>query len=224
MARRSWGTTRKLPSGRWQARYRDRSGRQRGIPGTFATKADAGRALARLQAGIDRGDYFDPLAGKLTLGAFAESWLASRLVKGQPLAPRTVELYRSQLRLHILPRLGKTELRHLDPAVVKAWHRNITGSDGPGDTTAAKCYRLLRAILTTAAEEELIARNPCAIRGAGREATPERTMLTTDQLSALVDACGRAIAPPCSWPRGPGCASASSQLCGGHAWTSTRKP
>jgi len=44
--------------------------------------------------------------------------------------------------------------------VVKAWHRSITGSDGPGDTTAAKCYRLLRAILTAAVEEELIARTP----------------------------------------------------------------
>ncbi len=188
MARRSWGTVRKLPSGRWQARYRDKSGRQRAVPGTFPSKADAGRALARLQADMDRGDYFDPKAGRVTLEAYAESWVLTRMVRGGPLAPRTAELYRSQLALHIVPQLGGTELRHLDAKAIKAWHRDLTGSSGPGMTTAAKCYRLLRAILNTATEEDLIPRNPCSIRGAGRENVPERPMLSVDQVDALADA------------------------------------
>jgi integrase len=54
---------------------------------------------------------------------------------------------------------------------------------------AAKAYRLLRAILMTAAEDdELIPRNPCRVRGADRESAPERRpVLTVPQIFALAD-------------------------------------
>jgi len=38
---RQFGTVRKLPSGRWQARYRDGSGQMFSAPSTFPTKTDA---------------------------------------------------------------------------------------------------------------------------------------------------------------------------------------
>ncbi|EFL16127.1 predicted protein [Streptomyces sp. C] len=43
-----------------------------------------------------------------------------------------------------------------------------------GKTTMAKAYRLLKAIVQTAVEDELVRRNPCSIRGAGREDADER--------------------------------------------------
>ena len=46
MARRSYGTVRKLPSGRWQARYRDAAGNRRSALKTFSTKTEAHRFLA----------------------------------------------------------------------------------------------------------------------------------------------------------------------------------
>ena len=188
MARRSFGTARKLPSGRWQARYRTPSGKQVGLRGTFATKADAGRALARIQADMDRGQWRDPNAGRLTLAAYAERWVTSRLVRGRPLAPRTVELYRSELTHHILPPLGAVELRRLDAAAVRAWYGALSRAEKPGQVTVAKCYRLLRAICQTAMEDDLIARNPCAIRGAGQESSPERPMFSVEQVDALAEA------------------------------------
>ena len=39
--RRHFGTVRKLPSGRWQARYYDHAGRRHTAPRTFPAKADA---------------------------------------------------------------------------------------------------------------------------------------------------------------------------------------
>jgi hypothetical protein len=39
--KRQFGTVRKLPSGRWQARYRDESGQMFSAPSTFPTKTDA---------------------------------------------------------------------------------------------------------------------------------------------------------------------------------------
>jgi hypothetical protein len=43
---RQFGTVRKLPSGRWQARYRDGSGQMFSAPSTLPTKTDATRFLA----------------------------------------------------------------------------------------------------------------------------------------------------------------------------------
>ena len=52
----------------------------------------------------------------------------------------------------------------------------------------AKSYRLLRAILNTAvSEDELIAVNPCKIKGAGEERSAERPALTVGQVYELVD-------------------------------------
>ena len=44
--------------------------------------------------------------------------------------------------------------------------------------TVAKAYRLLKAILNTAVDDGLIRRNPCRIKGAGQEKSPERPVLT----------------------------------------------
>ena len=55
MARRSFGTTRRLPSGRWQARYATKDGERITAPDTFRTKADANRWLATIEADMARG-------------------------------------------------------------------------------------------------------------------------------------------------------------------------
>lgn len=201
MARRTFGSVRRLRSGRWQVRY-TKDGRQVSLPGTHPTKADAGRALARLQSDMDRGSYVDPKAGGIIFAKYSEGWLASRLVKGQPLAPRTRELYRWQLAKYLQPTFGAIELRRLTADAVRAWHATLSGPAGPGALTAAKCYRLLRAILNTALEDGLIAANPCTIRGAGREQISDRTMLTPEQIGRVAEELGpryRAVILLAAW-------------------------
>lgn len=188
MGRRAWGTVRRLPSGRYQARYPGSSGKQVSAPHTFATKADGNRWLAKVQTQLDSGSWIDPKAGQETLEVYAERWVDTRLVRGRPLAPRTAELYRAQLKNHIVRALGSTPLRQMDASAVRAWYGTLSGPDGPGQVTAAKCYRLLRAICTTAVDDNLIARNPCSIRGAGQERSSERPMFALAQVQALVDA------------------------------------
>jgi integrase len=61
---------------------------------------------------------------------------------------------------------------------------------GVSEVTAAKAYRLLRAIFNTALDDGLIRRNPCRIKGADRENSPERPVLTVAQVYALADAVG----------------------------------
>jgi hypothetical protein len=53
--------------------------------------------------------------------------------------------------------------------------------------TVAKAYRLFKAILSTAVDDGLIRRNPCRIKGAGQERSPERPVLTMRQVFDLAD-------------------------------------
>lgn len=63
---------------------------------------------------------------------------------------------------------------------------------GVSPVTTAKAYRLLRAIMNTAVDDGLIKRNPCRIKGAGNEKSPERPVLSVAQVYALADTVGPA--------------------------------
>ena len=112
MGRSPWGSVRKLPSGRFQARYCIDLV-WHGAPTTFRTKREADAYLASVRSDVDRGSWIDPDAGKVTFGEYASRWLAER----PQLRPRTRELYEGELRLHILPapRRCRTSRDHTEP-------------------------------------------------------------------------------------------------------------
>ena len=124
----------------------------------------------------------------LTFDDYATAWVERRRSRGRPLSPRTQALYRVYLRVHLLPVLGDTLVSELTRSQVLAWYQQLAGPDGARQMTAAKCYRLLRAICGTAVEEELLTANPCTLKGAGDEWSPERPVLTVQQVLDLADA------------------------------------
>jgi len=190
--RADFGAIRQLPSGRWQVRYRDEAGRRRTAPDTYSTRSSAARFLAAVRADLDRGEWFDPDAGTLTLAVYGNTWLSNRRVRGRPLAPRTAEFYRWQLDKHILPSLGPMQLRRLTPAAIRGWQARLSAADGPGAPTVAKCYRLLRAICASAVSDEHLSRNPCVIPGAGQESSEQRPSVAVPEFYALAEEVGPA--------------------------------
>jgi integrase len=60
--------------------------------------------------------------------------------------------------------------------------------DGVGQASRAKAYRVLRAIMNTAADDLVIRRNPCRIPKAGDDGSAERQALTVSEVFALADA------------------------------------
>lgn len=183
--RRRFGRIRKLPSGRWQARYTGPDGRERTATDTFTTKTDAGRFLTNVETDLGRGTWLDPSVGAVRLRDYADGWLEQRTVAGRPLAPRTVANYRGLLDRHVLPRLGAVALSALTPALVRTWHAEVARA---GQTTARQSYALLHAVLVTAVDDGALPRNPCALRGAGVATAPERPLLDREQAEALSEA------------------------------------
>jgi integrase len=181
--RRRFGRVRKLPSGRWQARYPGPDGADRTAPTTFATKTDAGRFLAATEVDMGRGVWLDPMRSGVTLRQYTEAWLAERTVRGRPLAVRTRETYRHSLDRWVLPTLGNLPLDRITPAAVRRWHAQTSAATGP--TATRQAYAVLRAILSTAVADDALARNPCRIAGAGQARTEERPLLDLEQVEQL---------------------------------------
>lgn len=181
--RREFGTVRQLHSGRWQARYWAPDGSRRTAPETFSTRTDAQTWLTLTQADIERKHWVDPDAGAVNFAAYAVQWVEER-----GLSATTEELYRRLLRLHLLPTFASVNLDDITPPGVRTWRAERL--EATGATTVAKSYRLLKAIMETAADDELIRRNPCRIRGAYSERAKERPTATVEQVDALADAMG----------------------------------
>lgn len=130
-----------------------------------------------------RGDWINPDAGRVTFAEYARAWVAER----PNLRPKTVQLYEGLVRLHLVPTLGRLAIQAITEPHVRRWRKQLLDA-GVGAITVAKAYRVLKAILNTAVDDGLIRRNPCRIKGAGQEKSPERPVLTLRQVFDLADA------------------------------------
>jgi integrase len=181
------GSVDKRAGGRWRARIRNPNTGQLEYLGTYATKTEAQSALRGAETDARRGTHAFRSAGRMALADYAAEWLDHRV----NLTPRTRELYRSLLDRYILHTaaldidhgLGDTAIRDLRSATVRRWYARL-----PDNTQRPKAYRLLRTILGTAVEDDLIPRNPCNIKGAGKEKAAERPIASIPQVMALADA------------------------------------
>jgi integrase len=184
---RRFGNVRKRESGRYQIRYPGPDGRMRTGPETYERKGDAERALVIVEAQMASGSWTDPERGRIQLGDYASVWIAER----PGLRPRTMDLYRWLLRKHIAPYLGGVPVGKLSARLIREWRSKLLSS-GVSVSVAAKAYRLLRAIMTTAVDEDnMLPRNPCRIKGAGDEDAAERPVLTVRQVFDLAERVGR---------------------------------
>ena len=81
---------------------------------TFERKVDAELFVATIETDVARGQYIDPLLGKMFFGEFAHEWLATT----GHLKPKTREGYESILRTHLLPAFGDRPIGKVRPVDV----------------------------------------------------------------------------------------------------------
>jgi integrase len=165
MKRRGFGSIRRLPSGRYQARYTTGTGTTITAPRTFPTKVSAEMWLTDCRRGID-AQHIEP--SRVTFEDYAWQWLTTRQSAGRPLKAQTRQHYTGILERELIPAFGPSMLSAITSADVRAWYANAL-PDKP--TMRAHAYSLLRTIMTTALSDDLINANPCHIRGAGKSKT-----------------------------------------------------
>ena len=175
--RRTFGTARQLKSGRWQARY-PLDGERVNHDETFATRKDALNALPRSKR-YRHGRHVKPSDAKETLGRYAEGYFA-----GKTDWSTTTRQDREGLwRRHIAPTFGQRSLKDVTPSRVRAWH---AGLHRKHPTTAHGAYRLLRQVLNAAVADGKLVQNPCKVKGAGVDRSPERHIATVAEVEVIV--------------------------------------
>jgi integrase len=167
-SKRGFGQLTRLPSSRIRARYTGPDGKLHNAPATFETTGDAEAWLVDERRLVASGVWSSPKAradakyrakDALTFGEYADAWLRDRTLK-----PRTRDHYRRLLDRMLFPTFQAEALTEITPESVRRWHA-LTGPSKP--TLRAHAYGLLRTILAAAVSDQLIAVNPCTIRGAG---------------------------------------------------------
>jgi integrase len=136
---------------RYDVRYRDPDGNQHRK--SFMRKSDADRFASVVEADKLRRTFIDPDAGRVSFKSYADKWLAA-----QSFDFSTREAVELRLRLHVYPILGRLQLRHIKPSAIQAWLRGL-------EALAPSYRRVILAnvstVLSAAADDELIAKNPC---------------------------------------------------------------
>jgi integrase len=150
-------------------------------PTTFRTKGDAQAWLAEERRLISLDQWLSPQDRAIraaadeesrrsrTLFVYAGQSLAARVTSaGAALRPSTQAGYRNSLDIHIQPRFGALPLNEITTAAVRQWRGQSSASGH--DAAGAKAYGLLKAILQTAEDDQIILRNPCRLKRSGHAA------------------------------------------------------
>ena len=182
MRRKGSGTTRKLPSGRYQARIVRPDGKRESL-GTYRTKTEAERALVRAEAEQIEGAWEPTPDNPGTVAEWGEKWLA----EAHHLKPKTVAGHIQMLHKHVLPRWGNAPITSVTKAGIREWVGDlITGGCKPD---VIRCsVDALRLSCKAALEAGIISTDP--VIGISLPRRPKREMhpLTIEQIEALAEA------------------------------------
>lgn len=153
--RETWGSLRKLPSGRWQARYPAPDGEiytartDDDKPLTFLTKTDARTWLAGAHTKIARGDWQPPSAvaarrraeaaadqaRAVGFSEYSERWLAMIRTEpnrsGKKRAVGTVRSYQSKVTGYLVPEFENTPIRDIDEARIRVMTERLDKIPSP---------------------------------------------------------------------------------------------
>ena len=174
----------KLPSGKWQAQVRLPGGRR--VTKTDPLKRVVAEWARDLETRLDRGEWRDPSAGRVTIEQRWETWRPGRVK-----ARKTLEHYDLHWRLRIKPQLGGWPVSRLTRADVETWVAQMLAA-GHGKRSIGQAVSVLSAFYASAVRDHLVAENP--VRGVDVPRTPVKPpdWFTRDEAAGIL----AALEPP----------------------------
>ena len=140
----------------WQGRYTEGfdpgTGKQIQRSITGKTQKEVTQKLKQVTLDIDNGVYHAPC--KLTLAQWLEIWSKTYL---GGVKPRTAHIYKSDIRLHILPALGAVRLEALSAPMIQAFY-NAMGepSEQNPEGLSAKTVKNVHGVLHKALQQAVL--------------------------------------------------------------------
>ena len=153
------------------------------------TKREAQVEIARLITEATGGNLVEPT--KLTVGEYIRSWIS--VAAAIAVSPKTAERYRQLIEGQIVPHLGAMPLQRLRPTHIAAWHATLlTQGRHDGGALSARtvghAHRVLHKAMEDAVDREIITKNPTGRITPPKVEAGELTILTAEQVSAVLSA------------------------------------
>jgi len=171
---------RKLPSGKYQARFLAPDGSIQ-TAGTHATLKAAKSMTAGKLADIARGVWDDGTAGTQLFSEFAARVVELR---SGNLNPRSLLNYEASIRNHLLPTFGRKRLRDIQAIDIDLWWAKQPATPGRKNN-----YRVLSNIMKFAVKYREITTTPCQVDKAGKDTSKPRPYLDLDGLARVLSMC-----------------------------------
>ena len=150
---------------------------------TFASKAEAKRALNKHRVQMDEGNYVLP--SDWTFAQWMDYWFAN-IIRPQ-IEDTTAYGYKNIIDNHLKPRLGGYKLQKLSPRHIQEYYTALLEEVGLSAATVLKHHNLLTNILNAARRFEYIAKNPMEAVSPPKKKPREAKYYTPEQLGTLLD-------------------------------------
>ena len=179
MPKKSNGTVRQRPDGRWEARATIGGKR---VSFYAERQGDALKAMRAAQKSADDGLYFEP--SRVTLAAWLDTWLNEYAAPG--LKPLSLSTYEARIRTHIKPAIGQIPLRDLNPTQIQTFYNAMTRKHSLSPKTVKCVHGILHKCLSQAVKLRYIGYNPCDMCELPRMERREIKPLTESELAAFL--------------------------------------
>lgn len=177
----AWISTQDKKSGpRYRVFWKDSEGKQHGK--VFRKYEKAKTFKREIEHSLEVGTYINPARGRIRLGELCKDFLDAPPV---PLAPTTRALYETQIRRHILPKLGAIRINSIQPQHVRKFMAELE-AEGVGPASINSTFRTLRRLLQFALRDRRIALNPASGLKAPKSKAREMQCLRPEQVDTLV--------------------------------------
>lgn len=170
------GSIAKRPDGRWRARYRDDTGRERSRH--FARRVDAAAWLDEVTSTLHSGTYVNPRAGRVTFQEFYNDW-----------APR--QLWVPSTRANADLAVGSVEFGELPTKAIRrshieTWVKAMSARWAP--TTIKTRFVIVRSVFRAAVADRVIAADPTVgvALPRRRKVEPAMRIPTVEQVGRLL--------------------------------------
>ena len=161
----------------------DGKGHWKTIPGG---EKDAVKARAKVIDRIAHGQKVAP--SRVLFADFADEWLEEQVA----LAPKSIESYRTQINMHLIPRLGpRTKLEDVDTNKVAALIASMK-KEGYKAWTIRATLTPLSGIMRTAVRRGMVASNPVTQLERSERPKGDATkinILDSDEIRLMLDNC-----------------------------------
>jgi integrase len=183
VSHRRFGNVRRLPSGRWQARWSGPDGYVHKAPDTFDTRPDAEAWLASQELAGATGRLVDERDAAVPLAVVVGQWEATRAHKRAATSVRDT----GYVARYISPVFGALPVGQLTPSRLDAWVSDLRAR-GLAPATIRKAAQLLTSILELAVRDRRLADNPA--KGIALPTVEEGPLLTLTpaEITRLADA------------------------------------